>query len=65
MALEIEKHQTLEYGNYYHIYNYGINSCNIFEDEANYFYLLNLYAKYIVPLAQTFTWALMPNHFHF
>ncbi|MBS2213993.1 transposase [Carboxylicivirga mesophila] len=48
----------------YHIYNRGINSCNIFESEENYEYFLNLYEKHIEPIAKTFAWVLMPNHFH-
>jgi putative transposase len=55
---------TLEPGNYYHIYNRGINSCDIFSEEDNYSYFLNLYDKYINPIADTFAWVLMPNHFH-
>lgn len=35
-----------------------------FEDE-NYHYFLRLYKKYINPVADTFAWCLMKNHFHF
>ena len=52
-------------GNYYHIYNRGIDSCNLFKETDNYEYFLSLYDKYISPLADTFAWVLMPNHFHF
>ena len=51
-------------GAYYHIYNRGINSCNLFEKEENYYYFLNLYERYIEPIADTYAWVLMPNHFH-
>jgi len=54
----------LETGRYYHIYNRGINSCDLFTEEDNYNYFLNLYEKYIDPIADTFAWVLMPNHFH-
>jgi REP element-mobilizing transposase RayT len=54
----------LEPGRYYHIYNRGINSCDLFTEEENYTYFLNLYEKYIDPIADTFAWVLMPNHFH-
>jgi REP element-mobilizing transposase RayT len=57
-------HPKLQSGNYYHIYNRGINSCNLFGEEANYHYFLLLYEKYINPIAETFAWVLMPNHFH-
>jgi len=55
---------TLDPGRYYHIYNRGINSCDLFSEEDNYTYLLSLYEKYIDPIADTFAWVLMPNHFH-
>ncbi len=52
-------------GNYYHIYNRGINSCNLFNETDNYEYFMHLYDKYISGIAYTFAWVLMPNHFHF
>lgn len=44
----------LESDRYYHIYNRGINSCDLFIEEDNYTYFLNLYEKYIDPIADTF-----------
>lgn len=52
-------------GNYYHIYNRGNNRENIFLEERNYPYFLQRYTKYIVPVAETFAYCLMRNHFHF
>ena len=57
--------EQLEFGNYYHIYNRGIDSCNLFFEPENYEYFLGIYDKYISPIADTFAWVLMPNHFHF
>ncbi|MCK9640878.1 MAG: hypothetical protein M0R39_13305 [Prolixibacteraceae bacterium] len=51
-------------GKFYHIYNRGINSCNLFREPANYEHFLELYDKYISPVADTYAWVLMPNHFH-
>lgn len=51
-------------GNYYHIYNRGINSCDIFRENTNYEHFLGLYHKYISPMANTLAWVLMKNHFH-
>lgn len=54
----------LGYGKFYHIYNRGINGCNLFYENENYEYFLHLYEKHIVPIADTFAWVLMRNHFH-
>jgi len=54
----------LEYGQYYHIYNRGNSGENIFVEERNYPYFLGLYVKYIEPIADTFAYALLRNHFH-
>lgn len=56
--------EPLQYGDYYHIYNRGNNSENLFREEANYHYFLALYAKYIPPVANTYAYALLRNHFH-
>jgi REP element-mobilizing transposase RayT len=55
----------LENGKYYHIYNRGINSDILFKDNDNYNYFLKLYDTHIEPIAETFAWCLMKNHFHF
>ena len=54
----------LERGKYYHIYNRGNNRENIFIQERNYPYFLRLYAKHLEPVAETFAYCLMRNHFH-
>lgn len=51
-------------GQYYHIYNRGNNRENLFLEERNYRHFLKLYAKYIFPIADTFAYCLLPNHFH-
>jgi REP element-mobilizing transposase RayT len=51
-------------GKTYHIYNCGINGCDLFRGKENYEYFLNLYDKHISPVADTFAWVLMKNHFH-
>jgi putative transposase len=54
----------LSFDTYYHIHNRGINGENIFLEERNYGYFLNLYGKYIEPVAETFAYCLLKNHFH-
>ena len=55
----------LQPGCYYQIYNGGNNKENIFREPGNYHHFLNLWKKYIQPVALTFCYSLQPNHFHF
>ena len=53
-------------GNYYHIYNRGVQKQVLFREEDNYFYVLHKARHY----CQTFqiamiAYCLMPNHYHF
>jgi putative transposase len=57
--------QPLEYDSYYHIYNRGINGENLFYDEDNFEHFLRKYDEYIDPIAETYAWCLLKNHFHF
>jgi REP element-mobilizing transposase RayT len=52
-------------GQYYHIYNRGNNSSTIFFEERTYRHFLKLYAHHIQPVAETFAYCLLRNHFHF
>jgi hypothetical protein len=56
--------EALEYGVTYHIYNRGNNGETIFLEERNYAYFIKLYEKYIVPIADSFAYCLLGNHFH-
>jgi REP element-mobilizing transposase RayT len=48
----------------YHIYNRGNNREDIFREERNYDYFLSLYARHIGPVAETYAYCLLKNHFH-
>jgi putative transposase len=61
----MQKTEPLVHGNYYHIYNCGINGVPLFRENKNYEYFLRLYDRYIEPVADTCAWCLMGNHFHF
>ena len=61
----MEVKPPLSFGNCYHVYNRGNNSAPIFFEPENYYYFLRLYAKYIHPIADTYAWCLLKNHFHF
>ncbi|MBI4674191.1 MAG: transposase [Chloroflexi bacterium] len=54
----------LQLGHYYHIYNRGNNREDLFREERNYPYFLKLYAHHVLPVADTFAYCLMRNHFH-
>ena len=54
----------LESGMFYHIYNRGTNREDIFVQERNYRYFLQLYVKHIEPAAETYAYCLLKNHFH-
>ncbi|MDZ7716894.1 MAG: hypothetical protein U5J95_11840 [Balneolaceae bacterium] len=51
-------------GVFFHVYSHGNAEDNIFREEENYHYFLKRYAYYILPVAQTYAFCLMPNHFH-
>jgi REP element-mobilizing transposase RayT len=57
--------EPLKNGLYYHIYNRGINSDILFKENSNYEHFLLLYDTHINPIAETYAWCLMKNHFHF
>ncbi len=61
----MNRNETLEHGCFYHLYNRGIDGCDLFRETTNYEYFFNLYLKHIEPIADTFAWVLMKNHFHF
>ena len=54
----------LTYGTFFHIYNRGNNGENIFIQERNYAYFMELWWKHISPIAETWAYGLLGNHFH-
>jgi REP element-mobilizing transposase RayT len=59
------KLEILESDHFYHIYNRGINSENIFLSDDNKSYFLKLLSKYLNNNIEVFAYCLMDNHFHF
>jgi REP element-mobilizing transposase RayT len=55
---------ALQYDTYYHIFNRGVNKENIFFEECNYPFFLDLMKKHIEPVADLFAFCLLKNHFH-
>ena len=48
----------------YHIFNRANGFENIFRIKENFLYFLKKYQLYISPIAETYAYCLMPNHFH-
>lgn len=48
----------------YHIYNHTNNQELLFKSDENYVYFLKQYRKYLYPFVQTFSYCLLPTHFH-
>ncbi|MCC5919974.1 MAG: hypothetical protein LAT68_03660 [Cyclobacteriaceae bacterium] len=48
----------------YHVYNHANGKENLFHADGNYRYFLKKYAEHIYPVAETYAYCLMPNHFH-
>ena len=59
------RNQSLFPGSYFHIYNRGLNSRNVFFERENCRYFLQQYEKYVSPFARTYAYCLLSNHFHF
>jgi len=55
---------TLCFGNYYHVTNRGNHKEALFRRDQHYFYFLDLIKKYIIPIADLYTYCLLPTHFH-
>ncbi len=55
----------LESGKFYHIFNQAVGSEKLFRNDENYNYFLKKFNEYITPIASTFSYVLIPNHFHF
>ncbi len=55
----------LEPNGTYHIYNRANGNERLFVNENNYKFFLEKYKYFIVPIADTFCYCLMENHFHF
>ena len=58
------KHQPFESSYFFHLYNRGNNEENIFKEEDNYNYFLQLMKKYLLQIADVYSYCLLPNHFH-
>lgn len=49
---------------YYHIFNHANGDEDLFREPGNYRYFLQQYHRHIDKIADTYSYCLMPNHFH-
>ena len=56
--------QPITEGQYFHIYNRGVNSEDLFKEKRNYYFFLEQYKFYCGDVLETLAYALLKNHFH-
>jgi len=54
----------LQPGEYYHLYNRGINAADLFYDDYDYWRFLDKYFQHTAQPIDTYAYCLMRNHFH-
>ncbi len=52
-------------GEYFHMYNRGVNGEDIFKEPRNYYYFLQQYILYCPPVFETLAYTLLKKTFHF
>ena len=55
---------ALFFDTFYHIFNRGNNREDLFIEDPNYSYFMRLYVRYVSPIAETWAYCLLRNHFH-
>ncbi len=56
--------QPIIEGQYFHIYNRGVNGETLFKEKRNYYYFLKQYKFYCSDVLGTLPYCLLKNHFH-
>jgi len=56
--------QSIIEGQYFHIYNRGVNKEDLFKEERNYHFFLQQYKLYCSDVLETLAYCLLKNHFH-
>ena len=51
-------------GAFYHVFNRGNNKEDIFIEDRNYFFFLNLMSKHLTTICDGYSYCLLKNHFH-
>jgi REP element-mobilizing transposase RayT len=58
------RQEVLVCGETYHIYNKAVGSELLFKGAADYEWFLKKLERFVLPIADIFTYCLIPNHFH-
>jgi REP element-mobilizing transposase RayT len=64
MSNSINKYEKLDFGKYYHILNRAVGNELLFRTDDDYSYFLAKIEQYILPIADIYSYCLIPNHFH-
>jgi putative transposase len=56
--------QPIIEGQYFHLYNRGVNGETIFKERANYYFFLEQFKYYCGDILDTLAYCLLKNHFH-
>lgn len=62
--MQNNRYPKLEPGKFYHIYNRGNNSQDVFHSEFEVNSFLSRWERFITPVAETFAYSILKNHFH-
>ena len=61
MGNQVEPFEPMHF---YHLYSHAVGAEQLFRTEENYHYFMQRYAAYVPPVAATYAFCLMPNHYH-
>ncbi len=57
--------EKLQPDQFYHVYNHAVGNEDLFKSHDNYEYFIEKTIRYILPVADMYSYCLMKNHFHF
>jgi putative transposase len=64
MPIPVKYQADFNAGSIYHVFNRTNNKELLFITDENRHYFLRKYRQYLSPFVETFSWCLLPNHFH-
>ncbi|MDQ3051200.1 MAG: hypothetical protein M3Q95_09975 [Bacteroidota bacterium] len=55
----------LTFDDTFHVYNHAVGDDCFFREERNYYFFMEKFIKWILPVTNVLAYCLIPNHFHF